>query len=191
MSPHAATSRMDRNSAIDTGLVDRCGDDDADPDGHRADEHSEGEVLLLDDLLPQVIRRHLVDDDERRDEHRDADDREHQGCLDVVNDIHHFPPVKRRKPPYTGRYDPGLSRTDLGTVRASLNDVSRQPRNSAVPIRPTTTSPYRRYNVVIIAFRPQMAPLTRDRFPATGDARTSPRAAMPGSAARQSAPARP
>src|SRR5207342_1680983 len=143
---------MERNSAIDTGLMHRGGDDDADPDRHGADEHGEREVLVLDDLLPQVIRRHLVDDDERRDEDHDADDREHQGGLDVVNDIHHFPPVKRRKPPYTGRYDPGLSRTDLGTVRASLYDVSRQPRYSAVPISPTTTSPYRRYSFVIIPF---------------------------------------
>ena len=29
----------------------------------------------------------------------DADEREDQRGLDVLNDIHHFPPVKRRKPP--------------------------------------------------------------------------------------------
>src|SRR6185369_11994793 len=154
MSPQAATSRIERKSAIDTGLMDRGGDDDADPDGHRTDEHGKREVLLHDDLFPQIVRRDLVDDDKGADEDDDADEREHQRGLDVVNDIHHFPPVKRRKPPYTGRYDPGLSRTDFGTVRASLNDVSRQPRYSAVPIRPTTTSPYRRYNLVIIILRP-------------------------------------
>src|SRR5712675_1448224 len=115
------------------GLVDCGGDDDAHSDGHRTDEHGEREVLLLDDLLPQVVGRQLVDDDKRTDEDDDADEREYQRRPDVLNDIHHFPPVKRRKPPYTGRYDPGLSRTDLGTVRASLNDVSRQPRYSAVP----------------------------------------------------------
>src|SRR5262245_34768326 len=144
MSPHAATSRIERNSAIDTGLMDRGGDDDADPEGHRTDEHGEREVLLLDDLLPQIVRRHLVDDHERADEDDEPDGREDERCPDVRNDIHHFPPVKRRKPPYTGRYEPGLSRTDLGTARAPLNSGSRQPRYSAVPISPTMTSPYRR-----------------------------------------------
>src|SRR3954466_545758 len=107
MSPHAATSRIERNSAIDTGLVHRGGDDDADADRHRADEHGEREVLLFDNLLPQIVRRQLVDEDERTDEDDDADEREHERGADVLNDIHHFPPVKRRKPPYTGRYDPG------------------------------------------------------------------------------------
>ncbi len=69
-------------------------------------------------------------DDKRTDEDGDADEREDERRPDVQHDIHHFPPVKRPKPPYTGRYDPGLSRTDLGTVRASLNEVSRQPRYS-------------------------------------------------------------
>src|SRR6185295_4628278 len=128
MSPHAATSRIERNSAIDTALVNSGSDDDADPDRHRTDEHGEGEVFLLDDLFPQIVRRQFVDEDKGPDEHDDADQREDEGGPDIRNQIHHFPPVKRRKPPYTGRYEPGLSRTDLGTVRASLNDVSRQPR---------------------------------------------------------------
>ena len=41
------------------------------------------------------------------DEDDDADEREDQRCPDVRNDIHHFPPVKRRKPPYTDGTSPG------------------------------------------------------------------------------------
>src|SRR6185295_3679823 len=125
----------------------------------------------------QIVRRQLVDDDKRTDEHRDADEREDERGPDVQNEIHYFPPVKRRKPPYTGRYDPGLSRTDLGTVRASLNDVSRQPRYSAAPIRPTTTSPYRRYNLVIILFvlRWLRSPVIAFLPPATLEHRRAPR----------------
>ena len=127
-------SRIERNSAIDTGLVDRGGDDDAD-----ADRHARRPAPPARCSSPRrspstdrygVILSMMTNDS---DEDHDADEREHQGRLDVVNDVHHFPPVKRRKPPYTGRYEPGLSRTDLGTVRASLTDVSRQPRYSRGP----------------------------------------------------------
>src|SRR5262245_50578104 len=129
MSPHAATSRIETNSAIATGvLVHSGGDDDADADRHRADEYRQRDVFLLDDLLPQVVRRQAIDDRERNDEDGDADEREYQGSPDVLDRGHHFPPVRCPHGPYTRRYEPGLSRTDFGVRRPGLiNGKHRRP----------------------------------------------------------------
>src|ERR1035441_11031483 len=55
--PHCAFSA--------SSLVDGCGDDNAYADAHRADEHGQREVFILDDLLPQVIGRDPIVDGER------------------------------------------------------------------------------------------------------------------------------
>ena len=43
-----------------------------------AQQDRQRHVLVVDNLLPEMERRHLVDDDERRHENHDAEQREHQ-----------------------------------------------------------------------------------------------------------------
>src|SRR3990172_1588230 len=58
--------------------VDRGGDDDRDGDEHRAHHGGERLVALLDQLLPQVVGRELVDDPERDAQDQHAEHRIHQ-----------------------------------------------------------------------------------------------------------------
>ena len=62
-----AEARQHERASMDGG-----GDDDADADGHGADQDGQGHVVFLHDFFPQVIGRGFVDDYERQDENKDA-----------------------------------------------------------------------------------------------------------------------
>src|SRR5689334_6851546 len=58
-----AAARRGRAAAL---LVDGGGDDQRHAQRERADQHRERGVVVVDDLLPQLVGRELVDRDERR-----------------------------------------------------------------------------------------------------------------------------
>ena len=78
MSPQAAISSTEMKSQDAHRLVNRGGNDDANADGHGADQNRQRHVVLLHDLLPEMVRRELVHDHERNDENEHADEREDQ-----------------------------------------------------------------------------------------------------------------
>src|SRR5436305_5210089 len=83
MSPHAAMRKTEMKKTADTRLMHRRGDDDAHADGHGPEQHREREVFVLDDLLPQVVRRYLVENGEGRDKNENP----HRGIQHRVQDI--------------------------------------------------------------------------------------------------------
>src|SRR6266702_2351927 len=62
--------------------VNRRRNDDANAQRHRADHNRQSEVVLINDFLPQVIWRQLVDEEEGNPENDHAQKSEHDG-------IHH------------------------------------------------------------------------------------------------------
>src|SRR3954466_12536222 len=80
-SPQAATTNTEASSATSSGRgaaafalsMYCCRHDHRHADRHRPHGDRQREVLLLDDLFPQLVRRELVDEDEASPEHDDAD----------------------------------------------------------------------------------------------------------------------
>src|SRR5437016_1817558 len=85
MSPQAAMRKTERKSAMDIEWflpsttyhpppfsVHCRRDNDTHPNRHRAHQYSQRDVLVFDDLFPQMIGRHLVDDGERYHENENA-----------------------------------------------------------------------------------------------------------------------
>ncbi len=83
---------------MDTGfanLVHRGCYDDAHADRERADENRERDIFVFNDLFPQMVRRHLVDDHEGSDEDQDAEHRVKE-CISKSAEVHvHLPPMYR------------------------------------------------------------------------------------------------
>src|SRR5271154_1660285 len=90
MSPQAAISRTERNSTTGTSgaatvrerfdthahlLVHRRRDNNAHPQRNRPNQDRQRDILILDNLPPQMIRRHLVDEHKRKREDHDAQKR--------------------------------------------------------------------------------------------------------------------
>ena len=67
---------------MNTRSMNRRGDDDAGAECGAADDDGERDIFLLDELLPQVVGRDLVHDDEAEDEDADAQ----QGVDDGVEE---------------------------------------------------------------------------------------------------------
>src|SRR5579884_2970407 len=102
MSPHAAIRNTERKKATGMRLTSwsgpwarlRCnqpvtsvhgrGDDDAHANGHGSQQDGQRQVLVFDDLLPQVVRRYFVEDHESRDKDENA----HCGIDHRVHNVH-------------------------------------------------------------------------------------------------------
>src|SRR5882724_6108213 len=56
-------------------LMNRRGDDDAHADGHSAHQNRQRDILVLHNLFPEVVGRHLIDDDEGERENQNAESR--------------------------------------------------------------------------------------------------------------------
>src|SRR5580704_19630863 len=82
MSPQAAISKTVMKSRIPK-LVDCRGNDDADSERHRSEQQRQSGVVLLYDFLPQVVRGHFVEDQERARKDHDSDRRVDDGIYDV------------------------------------------------------------------------------------------------------------
>jgi hypothetical protein len=65
-------------------LMNGGGDDDADADGHGADQNRERHVVFLDDFFPEMVGSRFVDDDERQNENQDAYERVGESADDVA-----------------------------------------------------------------------------------------------------------
>src|ERR1700730_3933291 len=84
MRPHAAISNTEMNSKIPIRLVDGRSNDDADSDGHGADQNGERHVLLLHDLFPKMVRGHLVHHEKCDHEHQNPEKRKRESIDDVT-----------------------------------------------------------------------------------------------------------
>src|SRR5205807_7332564 len=84
MSPQAAISKTVMKSKIPK-LVDGSRNDDADSERHRPEQQRQSSVVLLYDFLPQVVWRHLVDDEERAGKDDNSDRGIDDGIYHVGN----------------------------------------------------------------------------------------------------------
>src|SRR5260370_4954716 len=109
----------------------RCCNDDTHANGHCPHQHRQGDVLVLHDFLPKMVRRHLVDHRKHGNEDHYAEQCIHDGVENKrgVKFTHFYlPPMYREYPPYVERYAPGLSPIDFGTTLCSLILLFVQPR---------------------------------------------------------------
>src|SRR5438270_7244535 len=77
-------SRTVMKRRMPTTLVNRRGDDDADADGHAANQNGERSVVLLHDFFPEMIRRKFVHHQKRHGEDDDPKKCKHDGIHDTV-----------------------------------------------------------------------------------------------------------
>src|SRR5580700_7496919 len=87
-------------------LVDRGRDDDAHTDGHGPYQDGQSDILVVDNFLPEMIRRHFVDQHEGQAEDQDAEAGIDDGIQQIagVEFVHSYlPPIYLEYPPYVER----------------------------------------------------------------------------------------
>ena len=99
-----------------TSAVHRRRDDQPDRDAHRADDDRERDVLLLDQLGPQVVRRDPVDDDEAQPEDQHA----HQRLMRVLTQHRGHDLAARAEEAKIAVSETGEAVIDLGFVEPGL-----------------------------------------------------------------------
>src|SRR6185436_12252203 len=90
----AVIGRLSRQTSFSAGLqacqsVNCRSNNQGNSEGCKADQNRQRRVLILDDLLPEIVRRQTVDDDERHEERHDAERGKDDRGNEVVGQVRH------------------------------------------------------------------------------------------------------